>query len=208
MRGRYKKWALPYLGEHPEVVLPSIDWENPFFKGAEHLSFEVGAGKGDFVLGMARLYPDRRFLAIERDVSVAGILAKKVVESGLTNIRIMNEDFDELQESLLPERFDIIYLNFSDPWPKKRHEKRRLTTANRLNKMAELLKNGGEIRFKSDNDILYAFTEEQLPEVKLNLVADIAEYAFDPSDDAMSEYERNFRGEGKPIHRIILKKGE
>ena len=205
MRGRYKKWAKPYLDDHPDLVLVSLDPSSPFFQ-VDSLALEIGAGKGDFVLQMAKKYPNTHFLALERDLSVCGIMAKKIEEAEVPNIRVMNADFDRIHDSFQGLRFQTIYLNFSDPWPKKRHEKRRLTTSDRLTKMAKLLVPNGEIRVKTDNDILYAFTLEQKTDPSLTMVTNDANYVFDETTDAMSEYERNFRSQGKSIHRIVYRK--
>lgn len=207
MRGRYKKWAAPYLDEHDGVVLKTISLEDPFFK-ANKLYLEVGSGKGDFVIGMSGLR-EGNYLALERDTSITGLMAKKVVASEIPNIRIMNDDFDVLFENIKDSlKFDIIFLNFSDPWPKKKHWKRRLTTRVRLTNMMSILKDGGEIRIKTDNDDLYAFTKEEAEAINLNKIFDTDNYDFDGSDDAMSEYEKNFRAKGKNINRLVYKKGE
>lgn len=208
MRGRFKKWAAPYLADHPEVAFASISSSDPFFTGAP-LALEIGIGKGDFLLRYSELEPSYHYLGLERDVSILGMAAKKFVEAGRTNIRVCGEDFDDLFESLSPLRFQVIFLNFSDPWPKKRHEKRRLTYLPRLTKIASLLSLGGELRIKTDNDILYAFTQQQIQGLKgMELIQDEADYVLDELHDAMSEYERNFRNLNHPIHRIVLKKTE
>lgn len=205
MRGRFKKWAFPFLEEHPELVLKEIHSEVSFFQ-KEKLHLEVGSGKGDFVIGMARKHPDTNFLAIERDLSIAGILAKKVFESEVPNIRVMHGDFDFLYPELEHLRFETIYLNFSDPWPKKRHEKRRLTHVKRLEEFSKLLTKDGELHIKTDNDSLYAFTLEQIPLSPFEMILNEENYVFDEEKDVMSEYEKNFRSTGKSIHRIFLKK--
>lgn len=205
MRGRFKKWAAPYLNEHDGVVLKEIKIEDPYFQ-AEKLYLEVGSGKGDFVLGLSTKR-EGNYLALERDVSISGILAKKVVESEISNIRVMNEDFDNVYEAINGKlKFDIIFLNFSDPWPKKKHWKRRLTTRVRLQNMMNILKDGGEIRIKTDNDDLYAFTKEEAETLPLEKLFDTDNYEYDDSDDAMSEYERNFRSIGKNINRLVYRK--
>lgn len=206
MRGRFKKWAAPYLAAHEEVAFASIDPKDPFFEGAP-LALEIGIGKGDFLLQYSDLEPSTHFLGLERDVSVLGMAAKKFVEAGKTNIRVCGEDFDDLFESLSSLSFQTIFLNFSDPWPKKRHEKRRLTYLPRLSKIASLLSKGGELRIKTDNDILYSFTLEQIPGLRgMRMVENESDYVFDETHDAMSEYERNFRSQNHPIHRIVLRK--
>ena len=131
---------------------------------------------------------------------------KKYQGIDITRPETYSGDFDKVHDSFQGLKFQTIYLNFSDPWPKKRHEKRRLTTADRLEKMAKLLTEGGEIRIKTDNDILYAFTLEQKVAPVLTMVCHDDQYEFDESNDAMSEYERNFRSQGKAIHRIIYRK--
>jgi tRNA (guanine-N7-)-methyltransferase len=203
VRGRYKAWAAPFLAGHPENVIENWDPTDPFF-AVSPLYLEIGAGKGDFVLQLS-LKKKGHYLALERDVSVAGILAKRVVDEQREDIRVIPGDFDAWYESLKNLRFQTIYLNFSDPWPKKRHWKRRLTTSGRLVLMKSLLAEGGEIRIKTDNDSLYEFTKEQAVIATLELVKDDPDYAFDESDDAMSEYERNFRSLNKSIHRLIYR---
>ena len=204
MRGRYKKWASPYLEAHRDIALEEIHSDDEFFSFAS-LYLEIGIGKGDFIIGIQSIYPGH-YLGLEKDVSVMGMAAKKVVESGLASIRLSADDFDNVYEQIKELRFDKVFLNFSDPWPKARHKKRRLTFAPRLLKIASLLKEGGEIRFKTDNDDLYAYSLEQIEEAHLKIALRQDEYEFNPSDDAMSEYERNFRSQGKSIHRLIIVK--
>lgn len=194
------------MAAHPETAISSWDPTDPFFAYAP-LYLEIGAGKGDFVLEMAQKQPGH-YLALERDISVCGILGKKVVESGLSTIKVAALDFDVASENLRSYCFDAIYLNFSDPWPKKKHWKRRLTMSGRLLVMASLLKEGGQIVFKSDNQALYDFTKEEALKTPLLLVEDEPDYAFDEAHDAMSEYERNFRSLKQPIHRLVYQKAK
>ncbi len=205
MRGRFKKWASPFLDEHEEVVLKEINPTDSFFRHTD-LRLEVGSGKGDFVIGMALKNPSANFLAIERETSIAGILAKKVVESNLNNIRVINGDFDILLPELQKLKFDVVYLNFSDPWPKKRHEKRRLTNRKRLDQFETLLKDEGELRVKTDNDSLYAYTLEEIAFSPFTMYLNEENYVFDEENDVASEYEKNFRSQGKSIHRILMRK--
>lgn len=205
MRGRHKAWAVPYLEEHPDICLKTIDETDPFF-ACEKLYLEIGIGKGDFIVGMSKKL-EGNFLGLERERSIIGMAAKKIEAESLPNVKVMAEDFDFVYEQLSKLRFDAIFLNFSDPWPKKRHAKRRLTTSGRLKAMGALLKEGGRILIKTDNDILYAFTMEEIPSCGLELVYATDHYEFDETSDVMSEYERNFRGQGKNIHRIELRKG-
>lgn len=204
MRGRRKPWAEPYLQAHPELVLGEIDPKSDLFS-VSPLSLEIGMGKGDFLLSISQKKPGT-FLGLERDLSVLATAAKKFEAEPRPNVRLLGGDFDDWLESLSQLRFDTIYLNFSDPWPKKRHAKRRLTYHERLKAIASLLKEDGQILMKTDNPILYAFTLEEIPLAGLTCLSHTDHYEFDAEVDAMSEYEARFREEGKPIHRIVIAK--
>lgn len=204
MRGRFKKWAAPYLAEHSEIVMQEVNKDNPFWNAP--LFLEIGAGKGDFALQLSMANPSIHLLCLERDISIAGTFAKKAVSEGKENLRIIASDFDNVYEPLKGLKFERIYLNFSDPWPKKKHEKRRLTTLSRLNNMNDLLSDDGEIRIKTDNDNLYAFTLEQIALGGFKIIKQQDDYRGLDEDDFMSEYEKNFREQGKPIHRVLIRK--
>ena len=204
MRGRAKPWAVPYLRDHPELVYPQLE-EHDSFLLHEPVYLEIGMGKGDFIIGLSQK-KEGHFLGLERDLSVLATAAKKLEGKNYENLRLIGGDFDDLFPSLNAYRFDAIYLNFSDPWPKKRHAKRRLTYHERLKTIASLLKDGGQIIMKTDNPILYAFTLEEIPLAGLKLVYETDHYEFDEENDAMSEYEARFRSLGQNIHRIIIEK--
>lgn len=204
MRARHKKWVTPFLEEHPDIALTKVIPTESYFQ-SEKLYLEIGIGKGDFILNMAAKRPGN-YLGLERDNNVTGIAVKKLLEEGTPNVKVREGDFDDIAEEMKGLKFDIIFLNFSDPWPKKRHGKRRLTYAPRLEKIASFLKEDGEIRIKTDNLGLYEFTLEQAEILKLHKVFDTTDYQFDDSDDAMSEYERNFREKGQRIYRLVYKK--
>lgn len=204
MRGRFKKWAAPFLAEHSEIVMSEINQDDPFWKAP--LFLEIGAGKGDFGLQLSLANPSVHLLCLERDISIAGTFAKKAVNEGRDNLRVIASDFDNVYEPLKGLKFERIYLNFSDPWPKKKHEKRRLTVLARLNHMSDLLSDQGEIRIKTDNNGLYAFTLEQIALGQFEIVKEQDHYEKLDEDDFMSEYERNFREQGKTIHRVIIRK--
>ena len=205
MRARKKAWADPYLEAHGEFAIEEINRDDDFFLSTP-LYLEVGVGKGDFIIGMASKHPGN-YLGLERESNVLAVACKKAVDSGLENrVRLMRIDFDDAYESLEGLKFQAIFLNFSDPWPKRRHWKRRLTERNRLTKMASLLVEGGEIRVKTDNLDLYEFTLEEAKEAGLTIKLQEEVYEFDAEHDCMSEYESRFRAEGNPIHRAIITK--
>lgn len=205
MRTKYKQWAVDYVDEHPEIAIQKIDLKSNFFQ-EKPVIFEVGSGKGDFIAAISLAHPEYNYLAIERVKTVAGMMSKKLVEQGNKNVMVFpwNAEliFDEIKEGFVHS----IYLNFSDPWPKKRHEKRRLTFITFLEQYYRILKKGGRLYFKSDNDGLYEFTKEELKLTKFKVISDQENYEFDPETDYITEYENKFRSVGKSIHRIILEK--
>ena len=204
MRTKFKPWAVSYLKEHQEIILDDIEKHQNFF--VKEIYIEIGSGKGDFILGMSRLYPDINFIAIEKVESVAGVMAKKIVDNDIKNVLIYPGDIVNLFSSLKDKSIGKIFLNFSDPWPKKKHAKRRLTFIKFLNEYYRLLKDDGELIFKSDNDGLYEFSLEEIKLSKFKLIDYTFDYIFDDQCDAMSEYEKKFREKGQKIHRFVLRK--
>lgn len=205
MRAKYRQWAVDYLGEHPEVVLEKIDFKDEFFT-SKPIRFEIGSGKGDFIVEKAKQNPDVNFLAVEKVRTIAGMLAKKIVEEEIPNVKVFPNDFAIITNEISEGFIDEIYLNFVDPWPKKRHAKRRLTFIIFLNQYYRILKKGGKLIFKSDNTGLYEFTCEELQQTKFEVLVEEENYIFDEKNDAMTEYEKKFRTLGQHIHRIIVRK--
>ena len=148
MRSRFKAWANPLLNLHPEVIKTAVDTSDSFYQ--DGVSLEIGGGKGAFSLDKAS--HGEKMLVLEKDSSVSGLFLKKYLsyEEPLP-IHWVREDFDKFYPELRKLRFNRIYLNFSDPWPKKRHEKRRLTFPARLKMFNSLLTSDGKVYFKTDN---------------------------------------------------------
>lgn len=204
MRLRYKQWAVDYLSEHPEVIVDKVDFNDAFLK--KTISLEIGSGKGEFITSYAAMHQDENFLAIERVPTIAGILTKKVVESELHNVRIFPHDGEALLNDIPDDSVDKIFLNFVDPWPKKKHAKRRLTYHKFLEEYYRILKPNGLVIFKSDNDSLYESSQEEIALTKFVVLTNEEDYKFDQANDALTGYEEKFRGLGHHIHRLILKK--
>ena len=202
MRTKYKKWAVDYIKDHPEIILHD---ENISSYLDKKLNIEIGSGKGDFIIGMALSHKDEFFIAVEKISSVGGIAAKKMNELHLPNALLYPSDVVNLF-SLLPDNsINNIYVNFSDPWPKKRHEKRRLTYIKFLNEYYRILKPNGYLIFKSDNDDLYQYSLEEITLSPFKLISKDDDYQL-LSDDVETEYEHKFRSLGNKIHRFILRK--
>ena len=205
MRCKYKPWAVQYLIDHPEVSKEKFDAKDEYFNCSK-LALEIGSGKGDFLITLAKRNPNTHYVSIEVIRSVAGVLAKKIVDNKINNIILYPLDVEVLFEAIPDGFFDVIYLNFSDPWPKKKHAKRRLTFHKFLDQYHRLLKPNGNVIFKTDNTALYEFSMEEFKNSKFINVSFIDDYVFDEENDAMTEYETKFRAEGKTIHKIIAQR--
>lgn len=202
MRTKFKAWAEPYINEHPEVTM-TIE-ELSAFKG--ELFLELGSGKGKFLADMALNNKDKFFVGVERNVTCCGFTAKKLVEQEITNAKLMFQNADLVLANLKDEVVDGLFLNFSDPWPKKRHTKRRLTANSYLESYYRILKKGGRLIFKTDNADLFAFSVENMEGSKFKVISVDDNYDGKDEFDVQTEYELSFREIGTPIHRIILEK--
>ena len=202
MRTKFKAWTVPYIEEHKEVMFD----EEQLLSFDKQYYLEIGSGKGQFLVDMAKKFPDKFFVGIERNVTCCGFTAKKLVEEELQNAKLMFLNAELLMDKIADNSIEAIFLNFSDPWPKKRHHKRRLTADSYLKNYYRVLKKGGRLIIKTDNVDLFAFTLENLENSDFKLVFKTDDYQdYDPFD-TMTEYEKSFRDEGVPIHRIILEK--
>lgn len=209
MRLRNKPWAEPFLEENDDLVLKfDEDLKDSFeeiFGNNHSLNLEIGTGKGDFIKQLASLNKDKNYIGVEKYSTVLAIAAKKIKnEENIDNIRLMCYDASEIELVFNDESLDCIYLNFSDPWPKARHAKRRLTYKTFLDKYYRLLKKGGKIIMKTDNLGLFEYSLESIKEHgKFKLVEYTFDYEFDSQNDGMSEYERKFREIGTKINRLV-----
>ena len=212
MRLRNKPWAEPFLEENDDLVLRfdenlKDEFEN-IFGNSNSLNLEIGTGKGDFIKQLASLNLDKNYFGVEKYSTVLAIAAKKIKnESELTNVRLMCYDASDIELVFNDESLDCIYLNFSDPWPKARHAKRRLTYKTFLDKYYMLLKKGGKIIMKTDNLGLFEYSLESIKEHgKFKIIDFTYDYEFDKENDGMSEYERKFREIGTKINRLVCVK--
>lgn len=207
MRLRNKPWAKDKIKEYPNYVVadPSKyknEW-NSYFKNDQPLHIEIGTGKGQFIVEMAKRHPEMNFIGIERVSSVLVSALEKQIEEDLPNLLLFQEDGQELSEFFGEGEVDCIYLTFSDPWPKNRHEKRRLTYKSFLKVYEEILKENGEIQFKTDNRGLFEYSLVSFSQygMKLNeLYLDL--HASDIEENVMTEYEEKFSEKGNVIYKV------
>ena len=197
------------LAEKPEQ--PIEDTWRDFGRAAE-MHLEIGCGKGGFACGMAVKNPEACFYALERvsDVMVLAVeKAEREKESRKNdNLRFLLTGAAELPAYFAPGSLSVIYLNFSDPWPKKGHTRRRLTYRGFLRVYFQLLREGGELRLKTDNVGLFDFTLEELVALGLTpyFVTRDLHHTPEAKENVMTEYERNFSEQGIPICSLAVKK--
>ena len=174
---------------------------------------EIGAGKGGFACGMAQRHSDVAYFAMEK-VTDCVVLAAEKANSGeygeLSNLRFVIDTADNLMHIFERGTIDTVFLNFSDPWPKKGYAKRRLTHRKYLAVYMNLLKDGGALRFKTDNVSLFDFSLEEIE--AMGLTPEVVTRDLHSSEwnegNIMTEYERNFSEQGMKINMLVLKKPE
>lgn len=177
------------------------------FASGRRLEIEIGCGRGRFICDMARLHPLTDFIGIEYVSTVLARTAKLLdlsEKSPIRNLELLYYDAQELEKVFKEGEVDRIYLNFSDPWPKKKHTKRRLTSERFLPVYERILSKAGDLVMKTDNDDLFAFTLETLGQRKwtvLEKTDDLHKSAFNAAN-VMTEYEKNFTEKGKNIHYL------
>ena len=179
----------------------------PIKKDSERELFvELGTGMGDFITKIAEKNPQINFIGLEVEKTCVLAAARKVREKNLNNVRLIVFDVNNITELFGEHEVDRLYINFCDPWPKKRHAKRRLTHERFLEMYRKILKTGGEIFFKTDNRGLFDFSLEQFAAAGLE-VRDVTNdlHANEPPENIRTEYENKFSAAGVPINFCIVK---
>lgn len=213
MRLRRKPWIDTAILDYADFVTPlGGDWSQcagawtEAFGRIAPLHVEIGVGKGDFLTELAARNPNVNYVGLEAQQGVLYFAARKAAARQLSNVRLLVFDAAHLTELFAPAEVDRIYLNFSDPWPKKRHAKRRLTSELFLERYRAVLKADGELHFKTDNMGLFDYSLEtmaaegwQLSRVTHDL------HALGEADNIMTEYERKFSARGAKIGRLVAR---
>lgn len=212
MRLRHKPWANDKLAQYPEYVVDtstatnlSGNWQERF--GNTHpIHIEIGMGKGQFIIDLAKAHPEINFIGIERQSSVIVSALDKQIEAKLPNVLFMREDGGDLRTYFAQNEVDRIYLTFSDPWPKNRHEKRRLTYRSFLEVYEAILNSQGALHFKTDNRGLFEYSLvsfSQYGMVLEDVYLDLHNSDFE--GNIMTEYEVKFASQGQVIYRVHAK---
>ena len=179
---------------------------NEEFGNNNPIRIEIGMGKGRFITQLALENPDINYVGIEKYSSVLIRAIEKCQDIEVPNLRFIRMEAEYICDIFNKEEVDRIYLNFSDPWPKDRHAKRRLTSKQFFERYDNILKKDGVVEFKTDNDLLFQFSLEQVPEAGWNLVAQTWDLHNDSEmvkGNVMTEYESKFSQMGNPIHKLV-----
>ncbi|QLL69709.1 tRNA (guanosine(46)-N7)-methyltransferase TrmB [Lactobacillus sp. 3B(2020)] len=208
MRVKHKKWAEPLMEAHPEKMVLNGEtvkghWQGRFEK-SQPIQLEVGMGKGQFIIGMAKAHPEINFIGLEIESTVAAIALKKALPEELPNLQLIRANGAGLETFFEDHSIDRIYLNFSDPWPKTRHEKRRLTYKSFLANYERVLKPHGKIELKTDNQGFFEYSLTSFN--NYGLVFDGVWLDLHHSDEnegnVETEYEQKFSELGQPIYKV------
>ncbi|MGX7174619.1 tRNA (guanosine(46)-N7)-methyltransferase TrmB [Enterococcus ratti] len=207
MRVRHRAGAAELVASHPNLVINDpVKWKgkwNELFGNTHPIHIEIGMGKGRFITGMAKKHPEINYIGVEMQVSVVSIALDKLIEKPLPNLKLLHVDGSALTEYFADSEIDQIYLNFSDPWPKKRHEKRRLTYQSFLAVDEQILRPKGEIHFKTDNQGLFEYSLASFSQYGMiikQVWLDLHQSGFE--GNILTEYEEKFSSKGERIYRV------
>lgn len=181
------------------------------FQNQNPIQIEVGMGKGRFIMDMAKSHPEINYIGIEMydSVLLRAVQKREQLEEDLPNLYFIRMDARNLPEVFEKGEVDRIYLNFSDPWPKERHAKRRLTSRQFLERYEQILAEDGQVEFKTDNKGLFEFSLEEVKEAGWKLLAHTYDLHHEEemmAGNIMTEYEEKFSSAGNPIHKMIIKR--
>lgn len=198
-----------------EYVIPEENecagqWRQLFGNG-QPVHIEIGTGKGRFLAELAALHPEINYVGIEKYSSVLIRAIQKAEKAELVNVRFLRMEAEHILRYFGKDEVERIYLNFSDPWPKERHAKRRLVSREFLDRYRVLLKPGGHLEFKTDNRELFDFGVEQTEVARWEILAITYDLHHDEKMNAgniLTEYEKRFSAKGNPICKYIIRPGE
>ena len=208
MRLKNVKGAKDTVSKSPYIIQKPIDYKGKFkniFKNDNPIHLEIGMGKGDFIINMAKAFPNINFIGMEMYDSVIVRAVQKLENEEISNLKLLKFDATDIEEVFFKE-IEVIYLNFSDPWPKNRHTKRRLTSDVFLKRYDKIFKDKKTIIQKTDNRNLFEYSIKsftdfgyKIDEISLNLHED-------DIFNIETEYEKKFSSKGYPIYMVKVTK--
>ena len=209
MRLRKKDWSFDIFEIEKDFVVKEFEGIKGNWKAVlatDTLHVEIGSGKGDYWHKLAQANPDWGCVAMERDFTASSIALKKLENYDELRKRLIYDDAKHLTDMFESGEVDVVHLNFSDPWKKKRHEKRRLTYTTQLDEYYDVLSEKGEIWMKTDNVGLFNYSLVSVGAHKFELIEVNVDFRASEHEDPFTEYERKFHEMGQPIFRAIWRK--
>lgn len=210
MRLRNKSWVPDLMAAHPEMIAQATqanlagNWAQRFANSELPIELEIGSGKGQFIIGMAQAHPEINYIGMELQTPAIGMILQKQVELNLPNLQLFLGDGAVVTEFFAPGEIQNLYLNFSDPWPKTRHAKRRLTYPTFLAQYHQLLPQNGQLRFKTDNQGLFEYSLASLN--ASGWLFDFISLDLHRSErqatNVETEYEQKFAAKGQVIYAL------
>lgn len=207
MRLRKKAWAIPEMEASPVCCLDARErqghWHEWFEQQEQPLAVELGCGKGRFLYEIAAARPEENFLGIDVEANAMIAAKRGIEERRLGNARLLRHDISQIAGLFSPESVEELFIHFCNPWPKKRHHKRRLTHPRQLVQYHSFLKEGGRLHFKTDDTELYEASLAYLPAFGFKIIWAAADLPpeLDPTG-IVTEYEERWRSQGIPIKAI------
>lgn len=206
MRLRYKANAIPEMRENNKIYFDASvnrgKWKE-IFGNDNPIHLEIGAGKGDFVTQMANLHKDINYIALEMNTNAFVVASRKMLDEDMKNVRGIIGNAENLEEFFDKGEIDKIYLNFSTPWPKKRHHKRRLSHKRFLDRYKKIISDGAEIELKTDNEDF--FDASCLYFEDFGMEIEEVDRDLDMNKSVVTEYEAKFRKRDMPIYFVSAK---
>ncbi|MDY3005428.1 tRNA (guanosine(46)-N7)-methyltransferase TrmB [Anaerococcus sp. AGMB00486] len=204
MRLRFKENAIPEMKENPQIFFGGEDKKGKWheeFNNKEEIHLEIGAGRGDFISQIAFNNKNTNFIALEVNTNAFVVASRKIKENELRNVRGLIADAEDLEKIFEKNEIDKIYLNFSTPWPKTRHHKRRLSHKRFLDRYKNIVKDKAVIELKTDNEDFFLASIKYFEDFSMTIL----EVDRDLSEEKsiyISEYERKFRDKDMPIFYV------
>jgi len=201
MRLRYKPNAIPEMKENDRIFFYPRDMKEKWqevFDNDNPIHLEIGAGKGDFIIEKAKSHPDINFIALEMNTNAFVIASRKIKEEELKNVIGLIDYGEELTEAFGEDEIDHIYINFSTPWPKTKHHKRRLSHPRFLERYQKIIKNEGIIEQKTDDLDFFKDSLKYYEDFGLEILE--SNYDLPEEESIVTEYERKWRERKKPIY--------
>lgn len=210
MRLKYVKGARELIENNPELIIDNQDNKriniDQLFPKKQPFHIEIGMGKGKFIYTLAKQNPTINYVGIEKFDSAIVKALYKVLEEPLPNLYLIRTDAQDLRELFDNNTVDRVYLNFSDPWPKDRHAKRRLTSERFLKIYQDLMTENSEVHFKTDNFDLFEYSLASMQKYPMDLTyINYDLHNSDIRDNIMTEFEEKFSKQGIKINKVIAK---